>query len=221
MPAAPAPSAPARSRAAALPPEERRAAIVAAALPLFLEQGAAVTTREIAQAAGIAEGTIFRVFADKTELLDAVIDAALDPAPVEAALAAIDPTPPFEERLVAAADILRAARALRVPRHQRGVGHRRRPAPGDPTADRAARAHRDLRTRIAIGSAARPSEAARLLRGLTFACVHPSFGRRRAAHAPRRSSSVLLDGIRRTNRGERAVLIRAHPRLPVQVPQVR
>ncbi len=96
-----------RSRAAALPLAERRAAIVAATLPLFLEQGGAITTKEIAQAAGIAEGTIFRVFEDKTALLDAVMEAALDPAPAERAIGAIDPSLPFEERLVAAVEILR------------------------------------------------------------------------------------------------------------------
>ncbi len=62
------------TRAAPLPPDERRAAIVAAAIPLVCDHGAAVTTREIAEAAGIAEGTIFRVFATKEDLLDAVVD---------------------------------------------------------------------------------------------------------------------------------------------------
>src|SRR5882762_9133178 len=89
-----------RARATALPLEERRSAIVAATLPLFLEHGTGLTTREIAQAAGIAEGTIFRVFDDKTALLDAVIEAALDPAPTEAAIREIDPGLPFEARLV-------------------------------------------------------------------------------------------------------------------------
>ncbi len=97
-----------RGRAAALPLEERRTAIVAATLPLFLEQGAAVTTREIAQAAGIAEGTIFRVFDDKTALLDAVIEAALDPAPTDAAIERHRRrASPFEDRLIAAVEILR------------------------------------------------------------------------------------------------------------------
>jgi len=69
-----------RVRAAALPLEERRSAIVAATLPLFLDQGGAVTTREIAQAAGIAEGTIFRVFPDKKSLLMAAAEEAINPS---------------------------------------------------------------------------------------------------------------------------------------------
>ena len=52
-----------------MPPEERREAIVQATLPLLREHGANVTTRQIAQAASIAEGTVFRVFSDKEELL--------------------------------------------------------------------------------------------------------------------------------------------------------
>ncbi len=55
-------------RAESLPPDERRAMIIEAMLPLLLEHGEMVTTRQIAEAAGIAEGTIFRVFADKDEL---------------------------------------------------------------------------------------------------------------------------------------------------------
>ena len=43
-----------RTRAAALPPSERRAEIIAATLPLVREHGANVTTRQIAEAAGIA-----------------------------------------------------------------------------------------------------------------------------------------------------------------------
>ena len=56
-------------RATSMSPDERRKAIVTALVPLLVERGGEVTTREIAQAAGIAEGTIFRVFPDKKSLL--------------------------------------------------------------------------------------------------------------------------------------------------------
>lgn len=49
--------------------EDRREAIVAATLPLLFEHGANVTTSQIAKAAGIAEGTVFRAFKDKQELI--------------------------------------------------------------------------------------------------------------------------------------------------------
>ncbi|HEX9549144.1 MAG TPA: helix-turn-helix domain-containing protein, partial [Acidimicrobiales bacterium] len=61
-------------RAAALPPDERRSMIVAATLPLLLAHGERVTSRQIAEAAGIAEGTIFRAFADKDELIATVLE---------------------------------------------------------------------------------------------------------------------------------------------------
>ncbi|HEV7760274.1 MAG TPA: helix-turn-helix domain-containing protein, partial [Acidimicrobiales bacterium] len=65
-------------RAAAMPPDERRAAIACAALPLLLERGLAVTTRQIAEAAGVAEGTIFGVFPDKASLILAALGTAFD-----------------------------------------------------------------------------------------------------------------------------------------------
>ena len=60
-------------------PDERRAAIVAAVAPLLLEHGRMPSTREIAQAAGVAEGTIYRVFEDKGALLHAVLEEVLRP----------------------------------------------------------------------------------------------------------------------------------------------
>lgn len=88
------PSAPQRrpQRAAALPPDERRQAIVDAVVPLLLEHGPGVTTRQIAEAAGVAEGTLFRVFEDKPALLHAAAHAVLDPEKNRRALACIDPS---------------------------------------------------------------------------------------------------------------------------------
>lgn len=95
-----------RRRVPALAPEERRAALIAATLPLLRTHGAAVTTRQIAEAAGVAEGTIFGVFPDKASLLAATLTSALDPAPVLRALSAIDPQASLRQRLSDAAAIL-------------------------------------------------------------------------------------------------------------------
>jgi AcrR family transcriptional regulator len=75
-------------RAAPLPPDERRQAIVRAVIPLIVTHGASVPTRLIAEAAGVAEGTIFRVFPDKNALLVAAAEETLNPSDARESLAA-------------------------------------------------------------------------------------------------------------------------------------
>jgi AcrR family transcriptional regulator len=97
---------PSSGRAPRMAPDARRAAIIAATVPLVLRHGTAVTTRQIAQAAGIAEGTIFRVFPDKESVVQAVVAEAFDPAPTLRELAAVDHALPLRERLTAAVTVL-------------------------------------------------------------------------------------------------------------------
>ncbi|MGN6203389.1 TetR/AcrR family transcriptional regulator [Humibacter sp.] len=95
------------NRASPLPPEERKAAIIDAVIPAMIEHGAALTSRQIAEAAGVAEGTIFRVFGDKETLLREAADVYLDPAPVRASLAEIDPALSLEAKVSRILGVLR------------------------------------------------------------------------------------------------------------------
>lgn len=157
-------------RATALPPDERRSMIVAATLPLLLEHGDRVTSRQIAEAAGIAEGTVFRAFADKDELIVAVLEAAIDPQPLEQALAGISPDLPFEAMLAAAVvriqqrviDVWRLMSSVSTRFHE----HTRRPMADSDALVRIFAAHAD---QIRV----EPIEAARLLRALTLSTTHP------------------------------------------------
>jgi AcrR family transcriptional regulator len=84
-------------------PEQRREMIVRTALPLVAEHGTAVTTGQISRAAGIGEATIFRVFADKDELLDACVAEALRTDDVVGEIAAVPLDQPLDARLAEAA----------------------------------------------------------------------------------------------------------------------
>lgn len=96
------------TRAQPLPPADRRAAIIAATVPLLVESGTEVSTRQIAAACGIAEGTLFRVFPSKEDLLNAAIHASSDPTEVISRLRAIDLDQPLATRLRQVVDILQA-----------------------------------------------------------------------------------------------------------------
>jgi AcrR family transcriptional regulator len=186
------PPAATAGRARPLPPAERRADILAAVLPLLIEHGEAVTTRQLAQAACVAEGTIFNVFPDKDALIAAALEAALDQEPFERAIEAVDPTLSFPERLLACTrivqhrtvDIWRLLSAL-GPRHQRPHG----PLPDSPALIAVFAEHRSDIT-------VTPVEAARILRALTLSLTHPMMtGDPMPAE---RIVALFLDGVRVT-----------------------
>ena len=67
------------TRARPLPPAERRASLIAATRQLILDHGPEVTTRQVAEAAKVAEGTLFRVFPTRRDLIAATIADHLCP----------------------------------------------------------------------------------------------------------------------------------------------
>jgi AcrR family transcriptional regulator len=159
-----------------MPPEQRRAVLVQATLPLLLAHGTAITTRQIAEAAGIAEGTIFRVFPDKESLIEAVVEAAFDPTPFEADLARIPMELPLPARLERAVDLLQR-RIASIGRLMAAAGMTRPPGGAaaavqhrPPTSVEAlARLFEPEQDRLRRS----PVDAAVLLRAMTFAGTHP------------------------------------------------
>jgi AcrR family transcriptional regulator len=178
-----------------MPPDERRAAIIAVTLPLLLEHGLAVTTRHIAEAAGIAEGTIFRAFPDKETLIQATVESALDRSASERALGAIPRTQTFEAQLIEATTILQRRLAVLWRLFSvLGTKPERPPKPPDSPALTALFADHDDQIRVD------PAAAARRLRALTMAASHPMLAGEPTLSAPE-IVSFFLDGVR-SRRGD-------------------
>lgn len=96
-----------RERARPMAPDDRRAAMIQAVIPLLKQHGRDVSTRQIAEACGVAEGTVFRAFKDKESLITAAIEAYFDPLPLRAAIAGIALDLPVEQKLGAVLRLLR------------------------------------------------------------------------------------------------------------------
>ncbi len=73
--------------------DERRKAIVAAAVPLFARKGfAGTTTKELAEAAGISEALLFRHFPSKKNLYGEILRLGCEGDPALERLAALEPS---------------------------------------------------------------------------------------------------------------------------------
>lgn len=173
-----------KHRAAPLAPEERRSSIVDAVTRLILENSSIPTTSEIAEAAGVAEGTIYSVFPDKHSIFHSVIERSVDPTPTIAALADIHERAPLRSQLVEAVRIMqeRLDRTISLLMVIRAAF----PHPDESPAQRQrAFAAADASITAAIIEIfdrsgqilSMPSERlAMTLRSLVFASAHPLFG---------------------------------------------
>ena len=184
-------------------PEDRRTAIVEVTIPLLREHGVAVTTKQVAEAAGIAEGTVFRAFGTKDELVQACATAVFDTTGVVASLRGIDPDLPLDDRLVAAVAVMQAwvERIIGVigalhrggafpPRHTEG--HPVRRPMSDPAVDAA---FVDLIGTDAASLRLPAQDVVNILAHLTLSSAHPMLPVR--SMTPAEIVSVVLDGTRK------------------------
>jgi AcrR family transcriptional regulator len=183
---------PVRERARPLSAEDRRAALVAATLPLLIEHGRQVTTRQIAQASQVAEGTIFRVFPDKDALIQATLLAAVDPALMLAGLAAIDPDLALRPRLLAITEVIqrRLITIISLVLKVGLPGHARRNAADAQLYRAVTRLLEPDQQRLRLPL----DEVARMLRLLTFSGSHPMITDG-ALLSPEQIVDLLLDGV--------------------------
>lgn len=153
-------------------PDDRRRQLARATEPLLRRHGLAVTTKQIAAAADVSEGTIFKVFGSKSELIEFTVRWATDIAPYAEALREVG-------RETELADMVRRLVEITSERVRSVVelviaAHWMPPEwTGSAAADPTGAAIRDLFGEFADELAVPPESAAHITYLLTFAGTHP------------------------------------------------
>ncbi len=185
-------------RARPMTPVDRRQALVEATIPLLHEHGKAVTTKQIADAAGVAEGTIFRVFDSKDDLVTAAVAQALDMEPFLVDLESIDLDQDLRARLTDLCtrlqdrfrDIFLLMSAMGMvgpPKAHRHMAEGRQHAEKVMVAVVEARSDADRLT-------CTPVQLVHMLRMLTFSGTHPHISDGHIL-TPDQIVATLLDGV--------------------------
>lgn len=186
------------ARAVPMTLDDRRTALIDATLPLLREHGRTVTTKQIAEAAGVAEGTIFRAFESKDDLIRAAVEAGMDMQPFLDDLAGIDNSLELRPRLIELVTRLQA-RFTGIFALMSALG-----ISGPPRAQKHTEVGRRRAEEIMVALVepdanlltCSPGDLVHMLRLFTFSGTHPhlSDGRRLT---PEQIVDTLLDGVRR------------------------
>jgi len=196
--------------------EDRRKAIIEVLIPLLVEKGSEVSTREIAEAAGIAEGTIFRVFPDKRSLMLAAAEEVINPAGGQADFdRAMEGVEGLGAKVLVATErvlgrmrmtmtVMMAVRSHLMAAHEEH--HRPQDADGKPAMGPppfVLKAQEDLHRRLTglfephrDELAVSPGVAALALRSLIFGASRPELGMAPML-TPDQIADLLLNGVRR------------------------
>ncbi|WP_177232273.1 TetR/AcrR family transcriptional regulator [Agromyces sp. CF514] len=163
-------------RAKPLSRDERRASIMDAAVPLLVQYGRDVTSKQLAEAAGVAEGTLYSVFQDKDELIHDSIHRHIEATSMVDAIREIPASAELE-------DVIRTIVELTQHRteqifalvailgfHERTPEQaKRRPPDNEPVIQAITDVLLPHREQLAVP----PRRAAQFIRYATFSMTHP------------------------------------------------
>ena len=207
-----------RRRAPAMSQDERRAAIVRSTLPLLIEHHGNVSTSQIAAAAGIAEGTVFRAFKDKQDLLIACMQAGMNSDEEVTVIEGIGTDGPLSERLTRGVEAISGyldrmyaiGQAMRTsgvsPEHMRqrlhGSDADRRPGP-PPELLRVSHAMSGLLDEATDNLRVAPERAVRMLLGLVFTNRMQGHGFGESMGEPAEIVDLFLHGVIHPEKGRK------------------
>lgn len=163
-------------RAKPLSRDERRASIMDAAVPLLVQYGRDVTSRQLAEAAGVAEGTLYSVFQDKDELIHDSIHRHIEATSMVDAIREIPASTGLDDLIRSIVELTQHrteqifALVAILGFHERTAENaKRRPPDNEPVIQAITDALLPHRDRLSVP----PRRAAQFIRYATFSMTHP------------------------------------------------